>query len=467
MTETARLADYVLPAPSQFEKWEATFFNFDFPRNVFHLRRPLLEPLPGTLPEPEIHARLVRGARARSATTTSRRCGRRPTEGRAAFADAFFAALGGRPELGALAPIVLYRTLGPTLPDGAAAAAVLWGAAHRCAQENPDGVRRAGFAGEGLEPGERLFDAILASPSGLVFSVDEHETTWRRVAHRRRPGPPRHPRAARRAGRRWPTEAPPGSDPAWPVRAVGRRAPVVHRQHDLPRPGLAEARRRAARCGSARPTPTRLGVADGGRARVTTKRGSVVASRRGQRHDAARPRLAAERPRPRLPGGRRPRSVTGVAPNELTASEDRDRMRRHAVAQARAGPAGGGGLTRLRRSPRSVPQCAGSRSSPARSRGIGAATAVLAAEHGYDVAIGYRTNEPGPRSSSTVPGARACGGRGAGRRRRSRPMWCASSSASTRARPPHRAGEQRRHPVAAGPARHRSPPDARPTRARA
>ena len=35
MTETARLAHYVLPVPSQFEKWEATFFNFDFPRNAF------------------------------------------------------------------------------------------------------------------------------------------------------------------------------------------------------------------------------------------------------------------------------------------------------------------------------------------------------------------------------------------------------------------------------------------------
>ena len=60
MTETARHADYVLPAASQFEKWEATFFNLEFPRNTFHLRAPLLEPLPGTLPEPEIHARLMR-----------------------------------------------------------------------------------------------------------------------------------------------------------------------------------------------------------------------------------------------------------------------------------------------------------------------------------------------------------------------------------------------------------------------
>jgi anaerobic selenocysteine-containing dehydrogenase len=48
MTETARQADYVLPAASQFEKAEATFFNMEFPRNGFHLRQPLFAPRPGT-----------------------------------------------------------------------------------------------------------------------------------------------------------------------------------------------------------------------------------------------------------------------------------------------------------------------------------------------------------------------------------------------------------------------------------
>jgi formate dehydrogenase len=46
-TETAREADYVLPACSQFEKPDATFFNLEFPRNGFHLRQPLFEPRPG------------------------------------------------------------------------------------------------------------------------------------------------------------------------------------------------------------------------------------------------------------------------------------------------------------------------------------------------------------------------------------------------------------------------------------
>ena len=59
MTETARESDYVLPATTQFEKFEATFFNFEYPKNVFHLRRPVLDPPAGPLPEPEIHARIV------------------------------------------------------------------------------------------------------------------------------------------------------------------------------------------------------------------------------------------------------------------------------------------------------------------------------------------------------------------------------------------------------------------------
>ncbi len=44
MTETARMADYILPACSQYEKWECTFFNLAFPENAFHLRAPLLSP---------------------------------------------------------------------------------------------------------------------------------------------------------------------------------------------------------------------------------------------------------------------------------------------------------------------------------------------------------------------------------------------------------------------------------------
>ena len=60
MTETARLAHYVLPASSQYEKTEFTLFNFEFPTNYFHVRAGVVPPLEGTLPEPEIYTRLAR-----------------------------------------------------------------------------------------------------------------------------------------------------------------------------------------------------------------------------------------------------------------------------------------------------------------------------------------------------------------------------------------------------------------------
>ena len=92
MTETARLAHYVLPAATQYEKWEATFFNFEFPRNVFHLRAPVLDPPPGPLPEPEIHARLVEalGVVTEADLAPLREAA---AQGRAAFAGAFSAAV--------------------------------------------------------------------------------------------------------------------------------------------------------------------------------------------------------------------------------------------------------------------------------------------------------------------------------------------------------------------------------------
>src|SRR6185437_3782953 len=110
MTETARLAHYVLPAASQFEKPEATFFNFEFPHNGFQLRRPLLDPLPGTLPEPEIWARLVRalGVVSDEDLRPLREAAQR---GRQAYTEAFLTAMATNPTVAKLLPYVLYETL--------------------------------------------------------------------------------------------------------------------------------------------------------------------------------------------------------------------------------------------------------------------------------------------------------------------------------------------------------------------
>ena len=177
MTETARLAHYVLPAASQFEKPECTFFNLEFPHNDFQLRHPLFDPLPGTLPEYEIWARLIREIGFVS-DDDLRPLRKAAAEGREAYTAAFFAELASNPALVKVLPYVLYETLGPTLPEGLAGAAALWGLAQKTAVTYPDAVRRAGYA-----DGNALFDAILTSPSGITFTAHEYGDDFAMIGH--------------------------------------------------------------------------------------------------------------------------------------------------------------------------------------------------------------------------------------------------------------------------------------------
>ena len=183
MTETAALADYVLPAASQYEKWEYTLFTLEFPRNMIQVRRPILEPLPGTLPEPEIYTRLLRAMDALPAEETLAELRDLAATDRAGFAGRLREVLGAEPGYAAVAPVVLYETLGRVLPDGVGAAAPLWPACHALAQRDPDAVRAAGIVGDGPLLGEALFARVVSSPSGALFSVHDYDAVWSMVRH--------------------------------------------------------------------------------------------------------------------------------------------------------------------------------------------------------------------------------------------------------------------------------------------
>src|SRR5206468_1627142 len=63
MTETARLADYVLPTPVGYEKWETAAFPRGAPEVYVQVRPPVVPAPPDALPEPEIYARLCEAMR--------------------------------------------------------------------------------------------------------------------------------------------------------------------------------------------------------------------------------------------------------------------------------------------------------------------------------------------------------------------------------------------------------------------
>jgi anaerobic selenocysteine-containing dehydrogenase len=187
LTETARLAHYVLPAASQFEKWEATFFNLEFPANYFHLRRPVLERPAGTLPEPEIHRRLAVAMgelpeRFPFLAAVARVDRRWPWL--RLFPLALAATFKLRPRLARHFATVLHETLGAALPDGARAAGVLWATCHLFVKRyGKECLERAGIKDQGAGHAEALFDKILGSPSGTLISVHDYEDTWKFLKH--------------------------------------------------------------------------------------------------------------------------------------------------------------------------------------------------------------------------------------------------------------------------------------------
>jgi len=177
MTETAREVDYVLPATSQFEKAEATFFNLEFPDNAFHLRQPLFQPLEGALDEAEISARLLEemgelGDKDYRALRLAAKAGL------TGFATAFLARMAVTPKLMKYVAPILYRTLGPTLPQGMQMAAVVWGLCLTYVQSFPEPAKRAGFGGPLPIAANRLFKAIISSPSGVVYARSSYDDSW-------------------------------------------------------------------------------------------------------------------------------------------------------------------------------------------------------------------------------------------------------------------------------------------------
>jgi anaerobic selenocysteine-containing dehydrogenase len=90
------------------------------------------------------------------------------------------------PSAVAVAPLILYHTLGQTLPDGTAAAAPLWAAALSCAKRSPRAVRRAIGASEEVSDaqlGDALFDAIVGSRQGTAVTHHDYDEVWSLIGH--------------------------------------------------------------------------------------------------------------------------------------------------------------------------------------------------------------------------------------------------------------------------------------------
>jgi len=169
MSETARLAHYVLPCRTFYESWDVTFFPWTYPEVFLQLRRPLVDP-PGECLEasqilvrladrlgliPEIPESLIAAAR----------------QDRLTFGANLMEYGAQVPEALPRMPFVLARTLGREWDS--AAKAGLWGLLMTAPKAFGKNAARAGFD-PGIDQGDRIFQALLDTPEGIwVGKADE------------------------------------------------------------------------------------------------------------------------------------------------------------------------------------------------------------------------------------------------------------------------------------------------------
>jgi anaerobic selenocysteine-containing dehydrogenase len=162
MTETAVLADFILPGRTAYESYDTTFWSYNFPEIYFNFRRPVVRPEPETRENgwimtalademgliPEIPDRLFQAARE-DRTRFSREL------------EQFIEATpGGRLKL----PFILAQTLGPVLDS--ANLAFLWGLLWSAPDPIGEAMARMGFP-QGPDQAESVYQAIMDNPQGI------------------------------------------------------------------------------------------------------------------------------------------------------------------------------------------------------------------------------------------------------------------------------------------------------------
>lgn len=283
MTETAQAADYVLPTPVGYEKWELCAFPKGYPEIYVQVRPPLLPPPDEALPEPEIYARLAEAMSLfgpAHAELQALAAGALEPDGAALFFGAAqqLAAENAGPGRDASNQILFwaYRTLGPLLPAPSLVAVFLQSGLNALLRTEsvlravPEWKEKSPF-----EIGVGLFRRILAHPEGVEIARLNPETNFEDhlgyADGRARLAPAPMLAEVRRA-----VDSPPRFDPSYPfVLAAGLRtrwtANTIQRD-----PSWRKGRGPHCALNLSPADAQRLGVRQGDRVRLSTKRGSAV-----------------------------------------------------------------------------------------------------------------------------------------------------------------------------------------------
>ena len=162
MSETARLAHYVLPCRTFYESWDTTFFPWTYPEVFMQLRRPIVRPPENCLEASQIFTRLAERLDLVPEIPADLH---KAAEGdRLSFGARLMPYGAGVPQAKARMPFILAKTLGRAWDS--AAKAGLWGVLMTAPKTFRHNAARAGFA-PGPDQGDRIFQALLDHPEGI------------------------------------------------------------------------------------------------------------------------------------------------------------------------------------------------------------------------------------------------------------------------------------------------------------
>jgi len=169
MSETARLADYVLPCRTFYESWDATFFPWTYPDVYFQIRRPVVEPPELCLEASQILTRLA--DRLGLVPDIPANLKEAAEGDRLTFGAELMQWAATEPKALKAMPYVLAQTLGKTWDSAAKGA--MWGMLMTAPKAFQLNAARAGFD-PGIDQGDRIFQALMDTPQGMwVGKADE------------------------------------------------------------------------------------------------------------------------------------------------------------------------------------------------------------------------------------------------------------------------------------------------------